>query len=71
MKQKEAGLRTGSVPRRDEAIETLTASLTSLRYDVDHLEHVRKTGLWFAAHESVLHELKSVVDSPINREYRR
>jgi len=60
-----------AVKLKDDAIDTLTESLTLLRRQVDHLEQMRKTGLWFAEQESVLRVLKRVLDSPINREDRK
>ena len=53
---------------KEAAIHESRATISALRRQVDHLERMRKTGLWVAEQESALRDLKVVLDSPLVKE---
>ncbi len=53
---------------KEMAINESRATIHALRRQVDHLERMRKTGLWVAEQESALRDLKIVLDSPFIKE---
>jgi uncharacterized coiled-coil protein SlyX len=56
-----------AVKLKDEAIETLNGALTTLHQRVNHLEQMRKTGRWVAEQESILDELKVLLNPPTGK----
>jgi hypothetical protein len=56
-----------AVKLKDEAIETLNGELTMLHQQVNHLEQMRKTGRWVAEQESILDELKLLLNPPTEK----
>jgi hypothetical protein len=53
---------------KQEAINESKTTIAALGRQVDHLERMRKTGLWVAEQESALRELKLVLDSSFAKE---
>jgi two-component system, NtrC family, sensor kinase len=57
-----------AVALKEEAIDESNTTIAALVRQIDHLERMRKTGLWVAEQESALRELKLVLDSSVARE---
>jgi hypothetical protein len=57
-----------AIALKEDAINESRATIAVLRRQVDHLERMRRTGLWVAEQESALRELKTVLESPFVRE---
>jgi hypothetical protein len=57
-----------AIALKEEAINESRGTIAALRRQVDHLERMRKTGLWVAEQELALRELKTVLESPFVRE---
>ena len=53
----------GAIKLKDRAIYDLNGTVSVLRRQLNHLEHMRRTGLWVAEQESALRELKTALDS--------
>jgi hypothetical protein len=53
---------------KEKAINESRGTIAALKRQVDHLERMRKTGLWVAEQESALRELKTVLDSSTVKE---
>jgi hypothetical protein len=52
-----------AISLKENAINESRSTIVALRRQLDHLERMRKTGLWVAEQESALRELKTVLDS--------
>ena len=52
-----------AIALKEKAINESRGTIAALRRQVDHLERMRKTGLWVAEQESALRELKTALDS--------
>ena len=53
----------GAIKLKDRAIYDLNGTVSVLRRQLNHLEHMRRTGLWVAEQETALRELKTALDS--------
>ncbi len=52
---------------KDRAFDRLEATIRSLKRQVAHLERMRRTGLWVEEQESILRELKTLLNSTSHR----
>jgi hypothetical protein len=52
-----------AIKLKDRAINDLNGTINVLHGQLNHLEHMRRTGLWVAEQETALRELKSALDS--------
>ncbi len=53
----------GTCAMKDRAIKKLNETIDALQRQVEHLERMRQTGLWFADQAADLHELKAILQS--------
>jgi hypothetical protein len=58
----------GAIKLKDRAIYDLTGTISVLHRQLNHLERMRRTGLWVADQETALRELKAALDSSIATE---
>ena len=57
-----------AIKLKDRAINELNGTVNALHRQLNHLERMRRTGLWVAEQETALRELKSALDSPFATE---
>jgi hypothetical protein len=52
-----------AIKLKDKAINDLNETVSALHRQLNHLERMRRTGLWVAEQETALRELKTALDS--------
>lgn len=52
-----------AIKLKDRAINELNGTVSALHSQLNHLERMRRTGLWVAEQETALRELKTALDS--------